>query len=206
MTLDFLFILPLIVFAVLGFRDGMVRKLVAIASVIAAMFIAQTFQYDLGKVLRSELNVDPASAPVQAYYLIFIGIILMQSLLYRLLAKGYKIGGIADRIIGSALGLFQGMLIFSVILVMFSLQGIPSKKVSRESRLYGVLISIAPRITDIATTALPEVKESFKELTAPSQQQEMGKDEKYLRDFEKEIKSSNRQVDSVAKAATKKLQ
>ncbi|GEM_PF-314959 len=206
MTLDFLFIVPLIVFAALGFRDGMVRKLVAIACVIAAMFIAQAFQHDLGKVLRSELNVDPASAPVQAYYLIFIGIILLQSLLYRLLAKGYKIGGLADRIIGSALGLFQGMLIFSVILVMLSLQGIPSKKVSRESRLYGVLIGIAPRITDIATTALPEVKESLQEITTPSQQQEIRKDEKYLRDIEKEVKSSNTQVDSAAKAAAKRLQ
>jgi len=167
MTLDFLFLLPLIVFAVLGFRDGLVRKLVAIVCVIGAMFAAQYFQQDLGKIMRRELSVDPADAPAQAYFIIFMGIVLLQSLLYRLLTKAYKIGGIADRTIGSALGLFEGMLIISVILVMLSLQGIPDRKLARDSRLYSLLVGIAPRITDIATTAVPDVQESLKEFTTP---------------------------------------
>lgn len=203
MTLDFLFLLPLVVFAILGFRDGLVRKLVAIVCVIGAMFAAQYFQQDLGKIMRRELSVDPANAPAQAYFVIFMGIVLLQSLLYRLLTKAYKIGGIADRIIGSALGLFEGMLIISVILVMFSLQGIPDRKLARDSRLYSLLVGIAPRITDIATTAVPDVQESLKELTTPQTEQpkeEMSKDEKFLRDVEKNVKSSNAAVDSATKA------
>ncbi|MEX1275190.1 MAG: CvpA family protein [Bacteroidota bacterium] len=213
MTLDFLFLLPLIVFAALGFRDGMFRKLVAIVCVIGAMFAAQYFQQDLAKVLRREFAVDPADAPAQAYYFIFIGIVLVQSLLYRLLAKGYKVGGIADRIIGSGLGLFEGMLIISVILVMFSLQGIPNRKLVRESRLYTLLIGIAPRITDIAATAMPDAQKSLKELTTPeswkpkgetSQEDtsldDMSEDERFLRQVEKNVKSSNAAFDSATRA------
>lgn len=218
MTLDFLFLLPLIVFAALGFRDGMTRKLVAIGCVIGAMFAAQYFQQDLAKVLRRELSVDPADATPQAYYIIFLGIILIQSLLYRLLTKAYKIGGIADRIIGSALGLFEGMLILSVILVMFSLQGMPSRKLARDSRLYTLLVGIAPRITDIAATAVPDVQKSLKEMTSPeswkqegetsqedtskddTSQDGMSEDERFLRQVEKNVKSSNAAVDSAARS------
>lgn len=218
MTLDFLFLLPLIVFAAMGFRDGLVRKLVAVACVIGAMFAAQYFQQDLAKVLRTELSVDPADATPQAYYIIFLGIILIQSLLYRLLTKAYKIGGIADRIIGSALGLFEGMLILSVILVMFSLQGIPSRKLARDSRLYTLLVGLAPRITDIAATAVPDVQKSLKELTTPesakpggetsekdttnadTSQDDTPKDEQFVRDVEKGVKRSNAAVDSATQA------
>lgn len=205
MTLDFLFLLPLVVFAALGFRDGLVRKLVAIACVIGGMFAAQYWQQDLAKLMRRELSVDPADAPIQAYYIIFIGIVLLQSLLYRLLTKGYKIGGIADRIIGSALGLFEGMLIISVILVMFAMQGVPNKKLARDSRMYNLLVGIAPRISDFAVTAVPEVRESLEQLATPKDQKEgkddeISKDEKFLREVESGVKESNAAIDSASRA------
>src|SRR3990167_161101 len=189
MLLDFAFILPLILFALLGFRDGLVRKLVAVASVVAAMFLAQLLRNDLSAVLRDSLSVDPTDAPMQAYLIIFFAIVLIQSLLYRLFAKRYKIGGIADRIIGASLGLFEGMLVVSVVLVVFSLKGVPDRKTAKESRLYGTLISLAPRISDFATTALPEAQEKLEKITSPAPEPKESENVKYLKGIEEDRKS-----------------
>lgn len=203
MTMDFLFLLPLIFFAMLGFRDGIVRKLTAIGTIIVAMFVAQFLQNDLAKVLRDHAGVEPADAPLRAYFLIFFSLLFIQALLYRVLAKAYKIGGIVDRVIGAALGLLEGGLILSVILVMLSLQGIPDRRTVRDSRLYGTLVSLAPMITDLASTALPEAKESLEKLTSPAPEAKESENVKYLKGVQEGMKASSSKIDSIAKRQKK---
>ena len=140
---------------------------------------------------------------MQAYLIIFFAIVLIQSLLYRLFAKRYKIGGIADRIIGASLGLFEGMLVVSVVLVVFSLKGVPDRKTAKESRLYGTLISLAPRISDFATTALPEAQEKLEKITSPAPEPKESENVKYLKGIEEGIKSSNAKLDSLTKKKPK---
>lgn len=203
MLLDFLFAFPLIISALLGFRDGLVRKVVAIAVVIGGMFLSQLFMKDVADLLVKYISTDKSSAPITAYFMIFFTLILLQSLLYRLLAKGYKIGGIADRIIGCGLGLLEAALILSVVLVMFSLRGIPDRKTARDSRAYGTLISLAPLITDFATNIIPEAKESLEKISKPGSADEQKKEGeesdnvKYLKGVQEDIKSSNKGIDSL---------
>lgn len=203
MLLDFLFAFPLIISALLGFRDGLVRKLVAIAVIIGGMFLSQIFMKDVADLLVKHVSADKSAAPVTAYFTIFFSLFLLQSLLYRLLAGGYKIGGIADRIIGCALGLFEAALILSVILVMFSLRGIPDRKTARDSRAYKTLISLAPLITDFATNIVPEAQESLEKITKPGSANEQKKEEgessdvKYLKGTQDDINSANKGIDSL---------
>ncbi len=167
MGLDLLLAVPIIVAILVGFRDGLVRKLVAIAATVAALFLAQFLMADAGNALVEAFDVDKSSAPVLGYFSVFFGILILQSLLYRLLAKGYKIGGIADRIIGSVLGFVQASIVVSAILMMLATQGWPSRQARKESRLYRSLVNIAPSLLDTSTTLLPEAQERLKELTRP---------------------------------------
>lgn len=203
MLLDFLFAFPIIISGLLGFRDGLVRKLVAIAVIVGGMFISQIFMKDVADLLVKHISTDKSTAPLTAYFMIFFTLILLQSLLYRLLAGGYKIGGIADRIIGCALGLFEASLILSVVLVMFSLRGIPERKTVRDSRAYATLISIAPLITDFATNIVPEAQESFEKITKPGSDNEQkkegeeGSNVKYLKGVQEDMKSANKGIDTL---------
>ncbi|MBI3577777.1 MAG: CvpA family protein [Ignavibacteriales bacterium] len=180
MLLDFLFAFPLIISALLGFRDGLVRKVVAIAVIIGGMFLSQLFMKDVADLLVKYISADPSSAPLTAYFFIFFTLILIQSLLYRLFA-----------------------LILSVVLVMFSLRGIPDRRTARDSRAYGTLISLAPLITDFATNIVPEAKESFEKISKPGgagEQKKEGAESdnvKYLKGMQEDIKSSNKGIDSL---------
>ncbi|MBM4160539.1 MAG: CvpA family protein [Ignavibacteria bacterium] len=169
MIMDLLILFPIIGFAALGFRDGLVRKLVAIVVAILAMFIAHFLMQDVAKLLIDLSNAQPATAPMTAFFTVFFIIFVLQIVLYRFLAHNYRIGGIVDRIIGSVIGIAQGVLMVSIMFMIFTLQGPPSRRLIWDSRLYRPVVSIAPVIKDYLSNLVASGQESVEQLTAPGE-------------------------------------
>jgi len=170
MIIDLLILFPLLGFGALGYRDASVRKLVAIAFCIIAMFVAQLTMHDVGEFMVKLLHVQPAVAPERAFFWVFVMILLLQAILYRFVIHNYKIGGIIDRIVGIVLGLAEGLLIISVIILILTMQGPPSRRTLWDSRLYHPVASVAPRVMDFFSTLLPRAEESIQKLTSPGQE------------------------------------
>jgi uncharacterized membrane protein required for colicin V production len=169
MIIDLLILFPLLGFGALGYRDASVRKLVAIAVCIIAMFVAQLLMHDVGGLLVRLLHAQPATAPETAYFWIFAMMLLLQAVLYRFVTHNYKIGGIVDRIVGVVLGLAEGLLIISVVIFILTMQGPPSRRTLWDSRLYHPVASVAPRVMDFFSNLLPSAEESIEKMTSPGQ-------------------------------------
>jgi len=162
MLLDILIVVPIILFTLMGLRDGIVRKAIAILVMIGGLFAGQIFQHDAGEFLVSKVGADPSSAPMLGYLTIFFGLVLLQALVYRLVAGKYKIGGVADRIIGCGLGFAEGMLLVSSILLILLPTGFPSRTTARDSRFYKSVVNIAPQILDVESSINTEsIQESI---------------------------------------------
>ena len=169
MLIDLLILFPLIVFGALGFRDGSIRKLVAITVVILAMFISQYLMHDFGGFLKNNLNVQSSTAPMNAFFMIFFIMFFLQSVLYRFITDNYKIGKIADRVVGVVLGTIEGLIVISVVIFVLTFQGPPSRKTIWDSRLYLPTAAIAPRIMDFFANLIPMATESIEKLTSPGE-------------------------------------
>jgi uncharacterized membrane protein required for colicin V production len=171
--IDIVLMFVLIGFAVLGFRDGSARKLVAIAVMILGMFLGQQFMHGLGTFLTEKLNYQPATAPVAAFLMIFLILFLLQFALYRIVTGNYKFapegpGAIVDKIIGIAIGVAEGVIFASVIIFLIAMKdGPPRDRTKRESRLYTPVAAVAPQIIDLFSTALPAAKEALENAAMP---------------------------------------
>jgi len=168
MGLDLLVVTPIIIFLLLGFRDGTVRKLVAVVMAILAMNLAKIYMADTGKVLMEKLQVESVDAPTLGFLTVFFSLMLMQSLLYKLLARGYKIGGVVDRVLGTVVGFAEGVIIVSAVAYALQLQGFPSQKTLRDVRLYTPVASVGTTILKIADVLAPQIDRHLKEMTQPS--------------------------------------
>jgi membrane protein required for colicin V production len=164
MFVDFAIVLPIIFGGLLGFRDGSVRKIVSIIVTFGAMFVARLFMYDAGEVLAEQLNTDKSWAPLHAYLIIFFCILALQSMLYRVITDNYKIGGLADRIAGSALGAIHTALVVSVVLAVFEMKGFPSERTVRESRAYVPVRNVASTLLNLVTQTVPQVSDTIEKL------------------------------------------
>lgn len=165
MIIDIIILLPWVALGALGFRDASARKLVAIATAIGALFLAQWQMHNLGMVFQEQLHVQPANAPIDAFAFIFFFTLFLQSILYRFLTGNYKFGGIIDRIIGVPLGVVEGGILISVVIFIFAMQGPPSRRAIWDSKLYHPTASIAPRIMDFFSTAVGSAGESLRDVT-----------------------------------------
>ncbi len=63
MGLDLLVVTPIIITLLLGFRDGTVRKLVAVIMAVISMNLAKIYMGDVGKVLMERFQIESADAP-----------------------------------------------------------------------------------------------------------------------------------------------
>lgn len=162
MIIDLMIIFPVITLCVLGFRDGIVKKGIAVIVTFAGLILAQLLMNDVAEFYVQEFDSDRSDAVIYGFYTVFFGLIFLQSLIYRLTASDYKIGGIADRIIGSMLGLFQGLVIMSVIFMMLALTGFPSRSYRNDSRLYKSVVNIAPSLLDFTLETVPQTTEELK--------------------------------------------
>jgi len=173
-VLDIILLFPLIGFAVLGFRDGSARKLVAIAVIILGMFLGHTFMHGIGKFFVEKLNYQPATAPIAAFLTIFLVLFMLQLVLYRFVTGNYKFaqeggGAIMDKIVAVPLGLVEGVIFTSVLIFLLTMKdGPPRPQTMRESRLYAPVAAVAPQIIDLFSTALPAAQEALENVASPS--------------------------------------
>jgi uncharacterized membrane protein required for colicin V production len=167
MLMDILIFGPMLVFTLVGFRDGVIRKLVAIVMFIVALFVGQMFRHDLGQLLADNGWIESTDSSMYAYLIIFFAIATLQGLLYKMLTKSYKIGGFMDRIGGLALGFVEGALFLSCLFFILAQTGFPSRDLKRDSMFYKPIVNIAPQILDetsfIETQTMEKLNDTDKE-------------------------------------------
>ncbi len=167
MVLDFLIMPPVILLTLLGLRDGLVRKGVSIAGTMGALYLGQVFMHQAGVFWIDNFGVEQSSAPVYGFLSIFFLLLATVSLLYHMVTKNFKIGGIVDRLGGSFLGFIQGIVFMSCVLWIFSLQGVPSPKTAKQSELYRPVVNVAPQILDLFSNIGSETEDFLKRRATP---------------------------------------
>lgn len=168
MLLDLILFCPLILYTLLGLRDGLVRKLVSIGAIILALFLSQAYMHDMGEFLIADLGTSPGNAPTLGFLIIFIFITLIVSVIYKVTSDNFKIGGVADKVLGAILGFVQGALLASCFLLFLAFKGMPSRETIRDSRLYKPIVNLAPQILDLGSELGPGAVKNLENLTKPA--------------------------------------
>jgi len=168
MLLDILIFVPVLMCILFGFRDGIVRKLVAIVVIIAGLILGQMYMRDVENLLGGHGGTGREDAPTNGFLIIFLGLLILQGVLYRILAKNYKIGGFADRMGGLVLGFVEGALFVSSLLFIFAMSDFPDKNNKRDSQFYKSVVNIAPQILDFTSSLGNDSYENLKEIGTSS--------------------------------------
>ena len=172
MTLDIMISIPVLLAMLSGLRDGIVRKAVALILMILTLIVGQLYMHDAGNFLIRYSIASPESAPRRGFYLIFFGVGIIQSILYRFITGNYKIGGFMDRIGGAVIGFVQGILFTSIILMTMSLTGFPDRSMIRDSEFYKPIVNIAPELLDATSSVQSEAADRIKKMTPPDEQKD----------------------------------
>ena len=164
-TTDILIIIGVLLFIILGIRDGFFKKIFGILGFLGGLICATKFMTILGDIFIDAIGLSREASIIISFFIIFIFVIVVVNLFYRWFGAS---GGDAikpwARISGGLLGAVQGVIAVSLILVMLSFFEIPSEEEKADSLLYIETIHVAPLVYDYTTRWMPDSKQFFDEL------------------------------------------
>ncbi len=163
--LDILILIGILIFVLLGFRDGLLRKVFGILAVLGGLICATKFMSPVADFISQWMSFGEETLVILSFFLIFIIIIAIVNLFYRWFGEtGSDTLKVWSRLAGGFLGAFQGALAVSLILQMFNLFDIPVDETKKESNLYKPISQLAPAIFDYSLRWMPSSKKFLDEL------------------------------------------
>lgn len=158
-----------------GFKNGLIKELISLISLVVGIYIAVNFSFYLEKHLAKSLSKYEEFVSIISFVLVFLIVFLslkLAGVLMSKLAKSLQLG-LLNKVLGLLFGLSKTLLIISIILFEINhlsetFGNILPKKQIKESVLYQPVYSIIPTISPIAKKKLvwsKDLKKQIKETT-----------------------------------------
>jgi len=166
--LDIVWLIIIFLFVIRGVVRGLFREAFGLGGIFIGLIVAINRYEVMGDILASEFtSISPRTAKLASFAVIFIGVALLGGLLGIIfhkackysLAKGVDQGG------GLFLGLIEGSLICSIVLVLLTISPFSenTNKWMRGSTLSPYLMKVGPFVYDGITSLVPGEAKKFME-------------------------------------------
>lgn len=162
--IDITIFIVVVLFVLLGYKDGFFRKIFSILSLFIGFIIATKLMGPFGELIMEWFDFPPFFSYPFAFFAILIAVMLIVMLLYKWLGSKGTVLKLINRFGGAFLGAAQGLLLMSLVLIVLKFADIPSEETKRDSFMYQHIINVAPKVFDFALTVVPESKTFFEEI------------------------------------------
>jgi membrane protein required for colicin V production len=147
--IDIVILVVILIGFILGYKDGLIRKLIGLAGLIVAVYFAVILASGLGRAIEGTLGIEFYLAEMLAGIIVFSTIILLFAIIKRLIHPHDKVNNMVNQIMGGVVGSLQMLFFISAILYLAGVFGIPDKQTSRSSLFYSNVYSIVPATVDL---------------------------------------------------------
>lgn len=161
---DILIFGAIILFGFNGFRQGVLRVLVGFLRVYFS-FIITTFLYERAAIfLQATFGTSSPLAQTicfAAIFAIFWAVMWAVGLILKKISKPLQTSGSLSKIGGTILGIVEGMLIVSIVIMGISFYSAPEIQSPLEDSVsYRLVKQVAPGIKDFTVGRIPRLKET----------------------------------------------
>jgi len=148
----------------LGLKNGFLKSVFSLAGLITGFFLATKF-YDKSKQYLSFLNLDPGILSVISFTCILLITYLIFIYFSKAISGLNSLTKTFDKILGAALGLFKGLLLASIFLLLTTVAfNLFSKSEIEKSGLYTAVVNIAPDTYNLIIRFFPDAKNFYEEI------------------------------------------
>ena len=132
----------------MGFKDGLVRKIIGLIGFVCGILFAFEFSDEVGFYLTPVFNNEVYFANLIAGFLIFFLAIIITSIVKRIIHPLDKVNRFINQLLGGLAGIVQVIFFISGFLLFLNIFSIPSKETRVNSLFYKQVSSLVPNIID----------------------------------------------------------
>lgn len=173
--IDIILLVLVVIGFILGFKDGLVRKIIGLLGFSIAILLAFEFSEDVGEYLIPVFNGEKYLAEFIAGVLIFFSVIFCSAIIKRLVHPVDKVNRFFNQLLGGISGVLQMLFFISGFLLFLNIFNIPNEKTKEQSLSYTPIYLIIPSSIDFILGEESKTKdfiieyiESKDEFTFPS--------------------------------------
>ena len=166
--LDIIIGIILILFAIVGLRNGIIREAFSLAAFIGGIYGAMRLSDMVGHWLGKIINVSPEWMSVISFIIVFVALALLINWLGNWLAQlveSISLGFI-DKIGGIVFGIAKGFLLVGVLILLldfFGIKDVLNEATRKGSKLYKYSEDVATWIYDNKDGWINKIEEKFKD-------------------------------------------
>ena len=161
--IDYIIFVIILIGFLLGFKDGLVRKIIGLLGLILGAVLAYKFSGTLGKYLTPFFNSDAYLANLISAIIIFLVIILIASIIKRIVHPLDKVNRLMNQMLGGIIGAVQITFFISAFLLFLNIFGLPNAAHRRGSFSYTFISNIIPKTVDIIAGPKRKAQDYIKE-------------------------------------------
>lgn len=147
--LDIIIAVLLLLFAIKGFRNGIIRETFSLAGFVIGIFGAIKLSNTVGEKLANTIELSPELLSIISFILVFVILTIVIELIGKLisnLVQALSLGFI-DKLGGILLGIAKGLLIIGILINTLSFFGLKDD-IDKETREKSVLYKSAEDVAD----------------------------------------------------------
>jgi uncharacterized membrane protein required for colicin V production len=162
--IDVFLIAGLCLGAYLGYRGGLAKKMFNLLMLMASGVIAIRFMRTVGKFFMDAGVLSERPAFVLGFVIVALVIMIPALLLYHRFGKSREGQKSVTMAFGVILGLLEGAMITSFLLIGLRVLEVPDDDTRQESLLYRPLLRFVPKTFDMLQSYFPGASEFRKEI------------------------------------------
>ncbi len=148
---------------ILGYKDGLVRKIIGLAGFALAVLLAAKYSKWLGKIIENLFGIEFYLSQIIAGIIIFLATIFVFSVIKRIVHPFDKVNNFVNQIIGGAVGVVQLLYFLSGVFFILNIFGTPSAHSKENSIFYQKVYNIIPATVNYINSYTPKTKEIIKD-------------------------------------------
>jgi len=161
--IDYIILGILFVGFILGYKDGLVRKIIGVLGLVIGLFLGIKFSKEAGILLAPAFNDELYLSEIIGGVLIFLITIFLASVIKRLIHPADKVNKFLNQLLGGIAGVLQLMFFVSALLLFLNIFQFPNQNLKESSLLYSSVYSIIPKTIELVSGSSIDAKGFIKD-------------------------------------------
>lgn len=160
-VIDLISIIPIALFALMGFKKGIVKELFGLLALFAGIICALQFSHLALLRITDIKTISSPFLPLIIYALVFGATFIVVIAIGRLVENVLKAAqlNIGNKLAGAALGILKALFILSFFVWLIDLANLFSPFIKKESVAYNYIKDITPAVISSIGEIIPWLKE-----------------------------------------------
>ena len=142
--LDIIILVVITIGFILGFKDGLIRKIIGLIGLFVGIYVAYRFSGIVGGFILPIFNDEKNLADIFAGIILFLLTVLLFSVLKRIIHPLDKVNKLLNQMLGGVAGILQLIFFISAVFVLLKIFNFPNKKDKDSSFMYQKVYLVVP--------------------------------------------------------------